>query len=175
MASLPSDLFRLVVRVGVGGVLAFDGYQKIQIWYRGRATASAAAADPEIATTAGGRHAGLASGLGQAVGGVMLILGVATPAAGAAAASSMALTATAGADAAAHTGRSIKGGFEVPAVLGVAAGALALAGPGRISIDHLLGNRLANRPAAVSSLFSTASTLAVVLLRRQRAAAASRS
>ena len=168
MASVLSDVVRLAVRLGVGGVLAIDGYQKIQIWYRGRASAAAAAADPAIATTAGGRAAGLAAGVSQAAGGVLLMLGAATPAAGAAAASSMALTATAGSE---GSSARFSGGYEVPAVLAVAAGALALAGPGRISIDHLLGHRLASRPAALASLFSTVSTTGLVLLKRQRAAA----
>ncbi len=168
MASVFSDVVRLAVRVGVGGVLAVDGYQKIQIWYRGRASAAAAASDPAVATTAGGRRAGLAAGISQATGGILLMLGAATPAAGAAAASSMALTATGGSDPSAHR---MSGGYEVPAVLGLAAAALTVAGPGRISIDHLLGNRLASRPAALASLFSTVSTTGMVLLKRQRAAA----
>ncbi len=168
MASLFSDVVRLAVRLGVGGVLAIDGYQKIQIWYRGRAAAAEAASDPAAATTAGGRRAGLAAGISQAAGGVLLMLGAATPAAGAAAASSMALTATGAGDPSAHR---MSGGYEVPAVLGLAAAALTVAGPGRISIDHLLGDRLASRPAALASLFSTVSTTGMVLLKRQRAAA----
>jgi putative oxidoreductase len=83
----------------------------------------------------------------------------------------MALTATAAADDAAKGARRIAGGFEIPAALGVCAGALALAGPGRISVDHLLGDRLANRPAAIASLFTTASTTGLVLFRRYRATA----
>ncbi len=168
MASLISDVVRLAVRLGVGGILAVDGYQKIQIWYDGRASAAAAAADPALTTTVGGRRAGLAAGVSQVAGGVLLMLGAATPAAGAAAASSMALTATARTE---GTASRMSGGFEVPAALGVAAGAIALAGPGRISVDQLLGHRLASRPAALASLFSTVSTTGLVLLRRRRAAA----
>jgi putative oxidoreductase len=172
MASVTSDLARLIVRLGVGGVLAVDGYQKVQTWYRGRASAAAAATDPATTTTPTGRRAGLAAGVSEAAGGVMLVVGIATPATAAAAASSMALTATAATDGAAQGARFIAGGYEIPAALGVCAGALALAGPGRISVDHLLGNRLANRPAAIASLFATASTTALVLLRRYRAGSA---
>jgi len=60
------------------------------------------------------------------------------------------------------------GDFLIPAVLGVAASALALAGPGRLSVDHVIGNRLSNRPAALASLLATGSTTALAVLRRVR-------
>ena len=164
MASIPSDVARLVVRLGVGGILAFDGYQKVMAWYRGRQADTTGAQSLAVGTP-GGRTAGLVAGLSELVGGTMLVFGIATPATGAAAASSMALTATA--DAGQATG-PIPGGYEIPAVLGLCAAALAVAGPGRISVDHLLGNRLSNKPAALSSLFATASTTALVVLRRYR-------
>jgi putative oxidoreductase len=163
MASIPSDLARLAVRAGVGGVLAFDGYQKIQAWYRAREGRQVIAAPGEPATPPA-RTVGLVAGVSEAVGGVMLILGIATPGTGAAAASSMALTATAMKD----KGQAEAGDFLIPAVLGVAASALALAGPGRLSVDHVIGNRLSNRPAALASLLATGSTTALAVLRRVR-------
>ena len=153
MATVASDVARLVVRLGVGGILAFDGYQKVLTWYRGRqtpvakiagATAGSPVPEPADGTTTAGRTVSLTAGISEAVGGAMLILGVATPATGAAAASSMALTATA------DTSDRFGGGYEIPAVLGICAGALAIAGPGRISVDHVIGNRLSNRPAALA-------------------------
>lgn len=167
MAGIPSDIARLVVRVGVGGVLAYDGTQKVMAWYRGRQVA-ATGVGPTPSGTPTRRTVGLAAGASEAIGGAMLILGIATPATGAAAASTMALTATAAAQDDGKRSPLFTDGFEVPAVLGVCAAALALAGPGRISIDHLLGNRLSNRPAALASLFATASSTALVVLRRQR-------
>lgn len=171
MATVTSDVARLVVRLGVGGILAFDGYQKVMAWYRGRQSAVTAAAAatagstvPEpAASTPAGRTVSLTAGISEAVGGAMLVLGIATPATGAAAASSMALTATADA-----SSDRFGGGYEIPAVLGICAGALAIAGPGRISVDHLIGNRLSNRPAALASLFATVGATGVAVLRRYR-------
>lgn len=171
MATVTSDVARLVVRLGVGGILAFDGYQKVLAWYRGRqpaattlaaATTGSPVAEPAGASTPAGRTVSLTAGISEAVGGAMLILGIATPATGAAAASSMALTATA------DSSDRFGGGYEIPAVLGICAGALAIAGPGRISVDHLLGNRLSNRPAALASLFATVGATGVAVLRRYR-------
>jgi putative oxidoreductase len=133
MATVTSDVARLVVRLGVGGILAFDGYQKVMAWYRGRQTAVTAVAaasagstvqEPAGTSTPAGRTVSLTAGISEAVGGAMLVLGIATPATGAAAASSMALTATADA-----SSDRFGGGYEIPAVLGICAGALAIVCP----------------------------------------------
>jgi len=173
MASIPSDIARLAVRVGVGGVLAFDGYQKIQAWYRARQAPSVAAVPADPATPPA-RTVGLVAGVSEAAGGVMLILGIATPATGAAAASSLALTATAMSNDKNREAGSDSAGYLVPAALGVAASALALAGPGRLSVDHAIGNRLSNRPAALASLLATGSSTALAVLRRYRPAGSTR-
>lgn len=68
---------------------------------------------------------------------MLLALGLATPAAGAAAAGAMA-----GASAV-HAPNGFfnqEGGFEYAASLGLTAAGLAVAGPGRLSLDHLLGH-----------------------------------
>lgn len=163
MASVTSDIARLVVRLGVGGVLAFDGVQKIMAWYRGREALPGIQAELPDTGTPAGRTVSLTAGISEAVGGAMLVLGIATPATGAAAASTMALTATAD-----NSAGRFGGGYEIPAVLGICAGALTIAGPGRLSIDHLLGDRLSNRPAALASLFATAGATGVAVLRRYR-------
>ena len=167
MASALSDIARLTVRLGVGGILAYDGYQKILAWYRGREAAAGTGTDPSETGTPAGRTVSLTAGISEAVGGAMLVLGMATPATGAAAASSMALTATA-----TTSSGGFGSGYEIPAALGIGAAALAITGPGRISVDHLLGNRLSNRPAALASLFATAGATGVALLRRYRSGAA---
>lgn len=171
MTSISSDIARLVVRVGVGGVLAYDGYLKVRAWQQSRRStpSSTPQAAPAVAPA---RTVGLVAGLSGVVGGTMLVLGVATPATGAAAAGNMALTATAMSDP--QSAGAFPDGYQIPAVLGLCAGALALAGPGRISVDQLVGNRLSNRPAAVASLVATASSTALVLLRRYRPGAAGR-
>jgi len=62
----------------------------------------------------------------------------------------------------------MKGGYEYPAVLGLASGALALAGAGKLSLDELFGNRFAGKGLALASVAATAA-VTVVVLRRRRA------
>jgi putative oxidoreductase len=64
-----------------------------------------------------------------------------------------------------------EGGFEYTGVLALAGAAVSISGPGRYSLDHLLGDRF-NRPwmsAVALSVLGTAS--AVVVARRNRAVA----
>jgi putative oxidoreductase len=63
-----------------------------------------------------------------------------------------------------------KGGFEYPAVLGWSAAALALAGPGTLSLDHLLGHRL-NRSWMRLALAGAAVAAVAVIVRRRRTVA----
>jgi putative oxidoreductase len=81
---------------------------------------------PELAATA--------SGIAEAGGGAALALGVATPMAAAVVAGNMAVAVRK-----AHwkAGFYGTGGYEFPLLLGVAAVAIGLAGPGKLSIDHL--------------------------------------
>jgi putative oxidoreductase len=65
-----------------------------------------------------------------------------------------------------------KGGFEYPAVLGWSAAALALTGPGALSLDHVLGHRL-NRSWMRNLALAVAVPAAfAVIARRRRAVAA---
>jgi putative oxidoreductase len=95
----------------------------------------------------------------------MIALGLATPAAGAAAAGTMITAASV------HKPGgffAFAGGYEYPALLSVSTAALALTGPGRVSVDHAMGNRL-NRPwmAAVGLVASSAAS-AYIIRRRAR-------
>jgi len=69
------------------------------------------------------------------------MLGLGTPAAGAAAAGTMAVAASMHKD---NGFFAQDGGYEYPAMLGLTAAALALGGPGQLSLDAALGHR-ANR------------------------------
>jgi putative oxidoreductase len=74
--------------------------------------------------------------------GALLAAGLATPAAGATAAGTMIVAS------AVHGPNGFfaqKGGYEYSAILGLTAVGVALAGPGRISLDHATRNAL-NRP-----------------------------
>jgi putative oxidoreductase len=101
---------------------------------------------------------------------VLLALGLATPVGGAAAASTMV---AAGAVHRPAGFFATKGGYEYTGVLGLAGTALAVAGPGRYSLDHLLADRF-NRPwmAATALTLLVGAAVAVVARREQALAAA---
>ena len=163
-----SDIARLVLRVGVGGIMAAHGAQKLFGWFGGQGVTGTGKA-MEAMGFKPGKPSALAAGVSETAGGAMLVLGLATPATGAATASTMAVAATA------HGPKGLfasNGGYEYPAVLGLCSAALAIAGPGKISVDHLLNYRLSNKPVAILSLVATAATTVMVLRRRQSGLAA---
>jgi len=163
-----SDIARLVLRVGVGGIMAAHGAQKLFGWFGGHGITGTGKA-MEAMGFKPGKPSALAAGVSETAGGAMLVLGLATPATGAATASTMAVAATA------HGPKGLfasNGGYEYPAVLGLCSAALAIAGPGKISVDHLLNYRLSNKPVAILSLVATAATTVMVLRRRQSGLAA---
>ena len=154
----------LVLRAGVGGVLVAHGVQKLFGWLGGHGLAGTGAAFEQMGFQPV-RQAALAAGLVEAGGGVLIALGLATPAAGAAAVGTM-IPATA-----VHAPSGFfatGGGYEYPALLGVSAAALTLVGPGDWSLDARLGHRL-NQPwlAAAAIIASSAVSLAIVHRRRQ--------
>lgn len=158
------DLGLLALRVGTGGVLLAHGSQKLLGWFGGGGLQSTAAAMESMGFTPG-RESALAAGLGEAGGGALLALGLATPVAGAAAAGAMAGAVSVHAPAGffAH-----QGGFEYPALLGFVAAGLGLAGPGRYSLDHLAGHRL-NRPGTVLLAFAVSAAAATAVVNRRAA------
>ena len=129
MASISrSDFARLVLRVGVGGVMAAHGTQKLFGWFGGGGLAGTAG-HLESAGFRPGRLNAIVAGVTETAGGALLAAGLATPSTGAAVASTMAVAA------ATHAPQgffAMKGGYEYPAVLGLASGTLALAGAGKL-------------------------------------------
>lgn len=158
------DVGLAVLRAGVGGVLVAHGTQKLFGWFGGHGIAGTAQAFESMGFKPGVPSA-VAAGVGEAGGGALIILGLATPVAGASAAGTMI------AASAVHAPRGFfaqKGGFEYTALLSVSTAALALIGPGGLSVDRLLGYRL-NRPwMAVTSLVVSGLGTAVVLRRRNQ-------
>lgn len=120
------DLGLLLLRLGTGGVLAAHGTQKLFGWFGGHGLEGTGAFMESVGYEPG-KASATASGLAETGGGVLLALGLATPAAGAAAAGAMA-----GATAvhAPNGFFNASGGYEYAATLGLAAAGLAVAGPG---------------------------------------------
>ena len=152
------DVGLLLFRAGLGTTLAVHGTQKLFGWFGGHG----------IEGTSGGMQAmgflpprvsAFMAGLGEAGGGALLALGLATPVAGAAAASTMLAAGSVHKPAGFF---NAEGGFEYNAILGLGGAALALGGPGYYSLDRLLGDRL-NRPwmaLAALTVFGSASAAA---------------
>ncbi|WP_256107265.1 DoxX family protein [Streptomyces sp. ODS05-4] len=153
------DLGLLALRTGTGAVLAAHGAQKLFGWFGGGGLEGTAKAMESMGYRPGRRSA-LAAGLGEAGGGTLLLLGLATPAAGAAAAGAMAGAVAVHAPAGFF---NQSGGFEYPAFLGFAAATLGVAGAGRLSLDHVTGHRL-DRPWTVAAAFTGAALAAAAVV-----------
>ncbi|MEU6928831.1 DoxX family membrane protein [Streptomyces sp. NPDC046385] len=161
------DLGLLVLRVGTGAVLAAHGTQKLFGWFGGGGI-EGTAKGMEAMGFSPARESAIAAGLGEAGGGALLALGLATPAAGAAAAGAMAGAVSV------HLPAGFfnqSGGYEYPAFLGFTAAAIGIAGAGRYSLDHATGHVL-DRPWVVAAAFvGTALAAAAVVGRRAQAQA----
>ncbi|MBT3166575.1 DoxX family protein [Streptomyces sp. Vc74B-19] len=158
------DLGLLLLRLGTGGVLAAHGSQKLFGWFGGGGIAGTGQFMDSIGY-APGKVSATAAGLAETGGGLLLALGLATPAAGAAAAGAMA-----GASAV-HAPNGFfnqEGGFEYAASLGLTAAGLAVTGPGRLSLDHLLGHAADRSWMVPAALAATAAATAVAVGARSR-------
>ncbi|MFL6028117.1 MAG: DoxX family protein [Friedmanniella sp.] len=159
------DFGLLILRAGLGGTLAAHGTQKLFGWFGGHG----------LEGTSGGMEAmgffpprvsALMAGLGEAGGGVLLALGLATPVAGAAAASTMLAAGSVHKPAGFFV---TQGGFEYTGILGLSGAALALGGPGHYSLDRLLGDRFNQPWMAVAALAVFGSASAAIIARRAKA------
>ncbi|WP_327730047.1 DoxX family membrane protein [Streptomyces sp. NBC_00487] len=159
------DLGLLLLRLGAGGVLAAHGTQKLFGWFGGGGLEGTGAFMESVGYTPG-RASATAAGLAETGGGALLALGLATPAAGAAAAGAM------GGAAAVHAPNGFfnaEGGYEYAATLGLAAAGLAVTGPGRLSLDHAFRHVFDRGWMVPVALAGTAAvTAAVVGTRYQR-------
>ncbi|MFD0023024.1 DoxX family protein [Streptomyces sp. NPDC058382] len=161
------DLGLLILRVGTGAVLAAHGSQKLAGWFGGGGIEGTTAA-MEAMGFRPPKHSAVAAGTGEAGGGVLLALGLATPAAGAAAAGAMAGAVAVHAPAGFF---AQGGGYEYPAFLGFTAAAIGLIGPGRYSVDHATCHAF-NQPWTVALAFAgSAAAAAFVVGKRAKAQA----
>jgi putative oxidoreductase len=161
------DLGLLALRVGVGGTLVAHGTQKLFGWFGGGGLEATGAMFDQIGFKPGKANA-IAAGLGEAGGGALLAVGFGTPGASAAVAGTMIVASSMHADKGFF---STNGGFEFPGVLGWSAAALALTGPGSLSLDHLLGHRL-NRSWMRNLALAAAGPAAYAVIARRRRALA---
>jgi len=162
------DLGLLALRVGVGGTLVAHGAQKLFGWFGGHGLAGTAAFFDSVGFRPGRVNAVLA-GAGEAGGGTLLALGLATPAAGAAVAGTLSVAALMHKD---NGFFAQDGGLEYPALLALTAGALALGGPGQLSLDAALGHRANQQWMRAVGLACVPVAVALVARRRQAALAA---
>ncbi|MBC3192958.1 DoxX family protein [Pseudonocardia sp. C8] len=136
MRALPApvaDAALLAARLLIGAVLVAHGLQKLGRGVGGVADGFAGMGVPLPTVSA------LFVMVVENVGGVLLVAGAATTAAGLAT-----VVAMAGAFLFAHFGTTVfvaDGGWELVGVIAAGALALAAAGPGRFSVDHLLAGR----------------------------------
>ncbi|MGW2046977.1 DoxX family membrane protein [Streptomyces sp. NPDC001858] len=158
------DVGLLLLRLGTGGVLAAHGTQKLFGWFGGPGLENSGQYMESIGYEPG-KASATASGLAEAGGGLLLALGLATPAAGAAAAGAMAGASSVHAP---NGFFAASGGYEHAASLGLSAAGLAIAGPGRLSLDHALGHRVDRGWMVPAALGVTAAVTAVVVGLRSR-------
>ncbi|MET8696238.1 DoxX family protein [Streptomyces bauhiniae] len=158
------DVGLLLLRLSTGGVLAAHGAQKLFGWFGGHGLVGTGQFMESVGF-APGKASATAAGVAEAGGGVLLALGLATPVAGASAAGAMAGAA------ALHVPNGFfaqEGGYEYAASLGLAAAGLAVTGPGRLSLDHLLGHIFDRNWMVPTALGVTAAATALVIGARNR-------
>ena len=162
------DLGLLAIRIAVGGTLVAHGAQKLFGWFGGAGLERTGATFERFGFRPGKLNA-IAAGLGEAGGGALLAVGLGTPGAGAAVVGTMIVASSMHVD---NGFFNSKGGFEYPAVLGWSAAALALTGPGALSVDHALGHRLNRSWMRNLALAAAAPAAFAVIARRRRTVAA---
>jgi len=160
-----TDTGLLALRVGVGGALAAHGSQKLFGWFGGYGLSGTGQWMDSLGFAGSGKRNAILAGLAELGGGTLLTLGLATGPAGAAVAGNMIV---AGSTHAPNGFFNTSGGYELPATFGLVGTALALSGPGRFSLDHLLGHTVNRKWMALTALASTIGSAAYLISSRQQ-------
>jgi putative oxidoreductase len=154
----------LILRLVVGLTLAAHGAQKLFGWFGGYGLTGTGGFLEQLGFVPG-RRAALLAGLAETGAGLLLALGLATPVAAAVALSVMVV-----AGVSAHAAKGFfahNGGYEYTLTLGIAALSLAFTGPGGLSLDALLGLRVAGAAWGVAALLFGLAGAVVQLARRR--------
>ncbi len=141
-----TDLGLAVLRIGLGLLMAAHGGQKLFGWWNGPGIEGfrgflVNSVNTDIGFDPGAaKWLGLACGLTEGVGGLLLVLGLFTPVAASAISANMLVAAAYSATLAGGVSFfAAQGGIELELVLAVAAAGIALSGPGLLSVDALWG------------------------------------
>jgi putative oxidoreductase len=129
------DIAMLVLRTGLGLVVIGHAVQKLFGWLGGHGLAGTAASFDALGFRPGKLNV-LAAGASELVGAILLILGLFTPLASAALIGTMVVASSVTFS---HGFFAWKGGYELTVAYGFCAAVVALGGPGKLSIDELLG------------------------------------
>lgn len=163
------DIGLLVLRGALGLTLAAHGAQKLFGWFGGPGLTGMGQWLESVGIAPGRRYAALA-GVGEAGGGLLLALGLLTPAAAAAVLAVMLVAvATVHWKAGFFAG---KGGYEYNLVLALGALSVAFTGPGALSLDGLLGLPLGGARLGAAALAVGLAGGLLPLLGRRRGAPA---
>lgn len=162
-----TDVGLLLARLGIGGVLMAHGAQKLFGWFGGGGIEGTAAGMESMGFEPGRENA-IAAAVGETGGGALLALGLATPAAGAAAAGTMAAAVAVHAEGGLFSQR---GGYELPLLLGLGSAALGFTGAGTLSLDEATGRVLDKPWQAAAAFVGTAVVATAVIQRRNRTVA----
>jgi len=129
------DTGLLIVRLVFGAVLAGHGAQKLFGWFGGHGLDGTSGFFHSLGFRPGRAMAALA-GLSEAGGGLLLAFGLLTPLAGAAIVGTLLVAASV------HLEKGVwgtNGGYELALLYGVLAAAVAVSGPGSVSLDRAFG------------------------------------
>ncbi len=160
----------LILRAVVGLTLAAHGAQKLFGWFGGYGLAGTGAFFEKLGFRPG-RLQALLAGAVETGAGLLLALGFLTPVA---AAGLIAVMLVAGVSAHGKNGFFLtKQGYEYTLVLAAAAASIAFIGPGRMSVDAVLGLDLAGSTWGVASVLAGVLGGLVPLMTRSHAPATS--
>jgi putative oxidoreductase len=159
------DIALLLLRLVIGLTMAAHGTQKLFGWFGGYGLAGTGGFMEKLGFVPG-RRAALSAGLAEALGGLLLALGLVTPLAAAAIIAVMTVAVVT-----VHISKGFfvtGGGYEYNLVLAAVALSLALLGPGAWSLDALLGLGLSGLGWGVGALLLGLVGAGLRLASRQR-------